>query len=294
MLHLAWIVPLTLLIFFFASPRYRGDIVESRIRRILAQGLERSRYTVLNDVVVPSGGGTIEIDHVVISKFGIFVIDSVYARGWISGTEVQERWKQYHLKKFTRFDNPVHRNRLQVQALESLLHFPGTVFHRIVVIGGHKGFKTEVPPKLVTPEKLIRYMRSKGEHALESDQVARALNGIESARLKPRGGFFVNRITALRLVLFLVLAGGIYLAFGEGIRGLYKNWSQQSEIRNNPKEFHPDGLRKTEQELWEDSLRCAWSPDTGRCACYEPDGTRADLEFEKCRELAERGSILRQ
>ena len=294
MLHLAWIVPLLLLIFYIASPRHRGDIAGSRVRRILAQGLEKNRYTVLNDITVPAGGGTVSIDHVVVSRFGIFVIESVHARGWISGTDVQDRWKRQHLGRTARFDNPVYRNRLQAQALEALLDFPGRVFHRIVVLTGHRGFRHETPLEVVEAERLIPAMRKKGEQLLTSEQAARALKGIEAGRLKTGGGFFVNRDALIRAFLLLVLAGGLYLAFGEDLRRVYDDWSLQSEMRDAPGDFHPDGRRKTERELWEDSLRCAYSPDTGRCSCYEPDGARADLDFEQCRELAERGSILRQ
>lgn len=294
MLHLAWIVPLLLLIFFLASPRYRGDIAESRVRRILAQGLEKNRYTILNDLVLPSGGGTIRIDHLVVSKFGIFVIESQNARGWVSGTEVQDRWKQYQLGRFTRFDNPVYRNRLQVQALESLLQFPGRAFHRVVVMVGQKGFKHDMPPNVIEPEKLIACLRKKAEHVLTAEQAARALKGIESARIEPRSGFFVNRLTLLRLLLLALLGAGIYLVFAEDFLRLKENWSRQSEMRSSPGDFHPDGRMKTERELWEDSLRCVYSADTGRCTCFEPEGARADVGLEKCRELAERGSILRQ
>lgn len=294
MLHLAWIVPLLLLVFFFASPRYRGDIAESRVRRILAQGLEKNRYTILNDVLVPAGGGTIQIDHVVVSKFGIFVIESHYAQGWVSGTEVQDRWKQYRFGRFTRFDNPVYRNRLQVQALESFLQFPGQAFHRVVVMVGQSGFKTDMPPNVLEAEKLIRYMRKKGQHLLTAEQAARALKEIESARLEPRRGSAARRITLFRWALVLAFAAGIYLAFADDFHRLHETWSLRSEIRSAPGDFHPDGRRKTEQELWEDSLRCAYSADSGRCTCYEPEGGRAEIGLEQCRELAERGSVLRQ
>lgn len=294
MLHLAWIVPLTLLLFFVVSPRYRGDIAESRVRRILAQGLERSRYTILNDVVVPAGGGTIAIDHVVVSKFGIFVIESVHAPGWVSGTAVQDRWKRKGLFGAARFENPVHLNRLQAEALATLLGFPQHVFHRMVVLSGHKGFKDETPLAVVEPGQLVRLMRKRSEQLLDAEQAARALREIESARLNSRGGFFVDRVFLVRVALLAVLAGGIYLVFGDALRGLYHQWSEQSVKKESPELFHPDGRRKTDLELWEDSLRCAWSPDTGRCACYEAEGKRVDMPAEQCRELAERGSVLRQ
>lgn len=294
MIHLAWILPLALLIVFLASPRYRGDVAGSRVRRILAQGLDRRHYTILDRVTVPFGGGAIDVDHVVVSKFGIFVIDSLQASGWVSGTEVQDRWKQSSLGRIRRFDNPVHRNQLQAQALSTLLQLPPRLFHRMVVICGHRGFKGDPPPAVVAPDKLIRRMRSKGEHLLESEQAARALAGIEAARLKPGGGFFVDRVAILKGVLVLALLVGLYLAFGDALKEYSAGLSEQSERRENPELFHSDGTPKTERELWEDALQCAYSSDTGRCACYESDGTRADLEFERCRELSERGSILKQ
>lgn len=294
MLHLAWIAPLLLLIFFFASPRYRGDIAESRVRRILAQGLEKNRYTILNDVLVPSGGGTIQIDHVVVSKFGIFVIESHYARGWVSGTEGQDRWKQQNFGRITRFDNPLYRTHLQTQALQSLLQFPGPVFHRVLVMVGQSGFKNDMPANVVEAEKLIRHMRMKGQQQLTGEQADRALKEIDSARIGSRHGHGNGRITLLRLALVLAFAAGIYLAFADVFQRLHEAWSLRSEIRSAPDDFHPDGRRKTQQELWEDSLRCAYSSDTERCVCFDPEGAPADIAFEQCRALSERGSILRQ
>ena len=294
MLHLAWIAPLLLLIFYLASPRYRGEIAERRVRRILAAGLDSRRYTILNDVVIPSGGGTIRIDHVVVSKFGIFVIESQYARGWVSGTDVQDRWKQHHLGRISRLENPIHRNRLQAEALAGLLGFPSLAFHRQVVLVGARGFKDQKPLNVVEPEKLIRYMRSKGEQRLDDEQAARALKGVEAGRVRQAGGLFANRSLIIRSLLVLLLLAGLYFAFGDRLAQMGEAWERSQARKASPGDFHADGTSKSEQELWEDALRCAWSEDTARCACYEPDGQRADLSFNRCRELAERGSILRQ
>lgn len=294
MLHLAWIAPLVLLIFYLASPRYRGEIAERRVRRILAAGLDSRRYTILNDVVIPSGGGTLRIDHVVVSKFGIFVIESQYARGWVSGTDVQDRWKQYYLGRFKRFENPIHRNRLQAEALARLLDFPSLAFHRQVVLVGVRGFKGQKPLNVVEPEKLIRYMRSKGEQRLDEQQAARALQGIEASRVRQAAGLFANRSLIIRISLVFLLLAGLYLSFGDSLEHLGEKWERSQAHKASPGDFHADGTPKSEQELWEDSLRCAWSEDTARCACYEPDGQMADLSIARCRELAERGSILRQ
>jgi hypothetical protein len=292
LLHLLWVLPLVLLIFFIASPRFRGDMAEARVRRILAAGLDRHHYTIINDLVIPFGGGTIHLDHVVVSKFGIFLIESHYARGWVSGSEFQERWKQYHLRRFTRFENPVHQNSLQREALQSLLGVPATKIHPIVVMVGQRGFKTAMPEKVLEPEKLIQYIRKKAHSLLDARQSAKALRLIEEGRFKPDREIAVGKWGLLRFGLLLALVAGGYVAFQDEIAKVKENMVARSERQASPELFRPDGSRKSEQEIWEDSLVCAWSSDTGRCACFEPDGTKASLEASKCRSLANRGSIL--
>jgi hypothetical protein len=294
LLHLAWIVPLVLLITFISSPRFRGDIAESRVRRLLASGLEKSRYTLINDLVVPSGGGTTRIDHVVVSKFGIFVIDSCYVRGWISGTAVQAQWRQHRWHGATRFDNPVHRNRLQVEALQRLMDYPASVFVPLVVLVGQKGFKSPPPQNVVGADRLLAFIRKKSRHELNAEQADRALQKIDAVRLSSPAGWAANRWKLLRALLFLVLLGGLWLAFRDDLTRLAADLDQAAERREAPELFHPDGTRKTERELWEDSLICAHSVDTGRCSCFEPGGGLADVSAETCRELAERGSILKR
>ncbi len=294
LLHLLWIVPLVLIIAFLLSPRFRGDIAESRTRRILAAGLQKSRYTILNDVELPAGGGTVHVDHIVVSRFGVFVIESQYASGMISGSEFQDRWKQEVWGRARRMENPMHQNALQAETLGRLLGMPQTKIHRVVVLTGHRGMRKPGPDHLVPAEQLIRYIRKKGTHVLEPEQADRVLKAIEEARVNPAGRLRISRWTLLNLLLFIVLLTGIWLAFGDEIRKVQQTWSERQEQRESPDLFHPDGSRKTERELWEDSLICAWSEDTGRCSCYEPDGDRADIELSKCRSLAERGSILKQ
>jgi hypothetical protein len=264
------------------------------VRRILRSGLEKSRYTVLNDIELPSGGGSVHIDHVVVSRAGIFAIESQHAQGWISGTEVQDRWRQHHLRRTTRFDNPLHRNTLQAEALQRLLDLPASRVHRIVVLVGHKGFKTAMPPNLLQPEKLIAFMRRQSAPLLSADRADAALKAIEDARIRTREGLPVRPLAVIQLSLVVVLCLGSYLAFRDEISALRIELARQQEIKEAPEKFHPDGRRKTEREIWEDSLVCAYSPDTGRCTCLQRDGTRARLADDECRALAERGSVLNQ
>ena len=293
-LHFLWLIPLILLIAYLGSPRFKGTMGEARVGRLLAVMLESNRYTVFNKVIIPSNGGTVQIDHVVISKFGIFVIETVFVRGWISGAEFQDRWKQHRFKNSTQFPNPMHQNHMNVQALARLLQLPESRFRSVVVFMGHRGFKKSMPFNVLPAEKLISYIRKRTENILAEDQARQALKGLEQARLSSRRGLLADPWVLLRLALIIVLMAGAWAAFHVELGQLINAMKKRSEMRSSPEKFHPDGQPKTEQELWQDSLICAWSVDSERCSCYEPGGSKVDLDPEKCRSLAEKGSILKQ
>jgi restriction system protein len=293
-LHLIWIVPLVLIIAFISSPRFRGDIAESRTRRVLANGLEKSRYTIFNDIILPAGGGTIHLDHVVVSRFGVFAIESQYARGRVSGGEFQDRWKEIHWGRTRRFDNPMHKNRVQAEVLGRLLNLPSAKIRPVVALTGQNSIEKGMPHNLVQVEKLIEFFRKQGTHVLEPDQAERLRKAVEDIRVHPRGPVNFSYRGLLIGALILILMMGIWLSFRQELLALFQTVSQNREMQQAPEFFHQDGSRKSQQEIWEDSLICARSEDTGRCACYEPGGDRVEIDEAQCRSLAERGSILKQ
>ena len=193
LLHLIWIVPLFVLLAYLSSPRFRGDIAERRVRRILAQGLESSRYTVLNDIVVPVGGGTIGIDHVIVSRFGIFVIESVHLPGHVHATQQMAQWKRRRFGRTVKFDNPHHTNQVQADALGGVLGMSARYMHTFVVCDGADTIKGDPPANLVRPERLVREIRRRGQLLLEPEQTARALKDIRDAHIETRRGFLKAR-----------------------------------------------------------------------------------------------------
>lgn len=294
LIHLLWIVPLALMVSYIGSPRFLGTIGASRVKRILDSALEKNRYTILHDLILPAGGGTIHVDHLVISRFGICVIDSIYRPGWISGTEVQARWRQKYWGKTMTFDNPVHTNYLKVQALERLIQLPNSRFHPMVAWSGHQGFKNSMPAGVLDAQHLVSRIRSFGRELLTAEEVNKALLCIRNSILKP--GLFgpVGRWKLFRLFLLVVLVAAFLLTYRDQLEKLVAGMQRQADMRMMPGKFHRDGQPKTELELWEDSLICAYSSELDRCSCYEPGGKKADIRAARCQQLAERGSILKQ
>lgn len=102
------------------KPTVKGSIGEWQVKCRL-KGLNEEEYIVLHDLLLPYEEGTTQIDHVVISTVGIFVIETKNYKGWIFGKERQKYWKQVIYKKKYNFLNPVMQNFAHLTAIQSLL-----------------------------------------------------------------------------------------------------------------------------------------------------------------------------
>lgn len=84
---------------WFNSPVQKGKRGEGIINFSMKLHLDSNVYHLIPDVTLADGKGTTQIDHIVVSMFGIFVIETKNMKGWIYGNENQRRWTQVNYKK---------------------------------------------------------------------------------------------------------------------------------------------------------------------------------------------------
>ena len=63
------------------------NIGEVLVRKVLTNNLARGSWHLLNNVTLQLENGTTQIDHVLVSRFGVFVIETKHYKGWIFGDE---------------------------------------------------------------------------------------------------------------------------------------------------------------------------------------------------------------
>ncbi len=118
----------------------RGEL---RVSKILRR-LPKEDFVPLSDIMIrKQDGGTSQIDHVVLSEYGIFVIETKNYKGWIFGNEAAEQWMQVIFESKHPFINPVKQNWGHVRALKGLLssRFPDIKYFPIVVFAGSATLK---------------------------------------------------------------------------------------------------------------------------------------------------------
>jgi len=56
-------------------------------------------YHAIHNVTLPTPDGTTQIDHIVVSRYGIFVVETKNMKGWIFGGQNQNNWTQKLYRK---------------------------------------------------------------------------------------------------------------------------------------------------------------------------------------------------
>ena len=143
------IIFILLVLFGLFKPKLHGHIGELAVRYRLSK-LDPAKYAVINNIIVVNEGESSEIDHVVVSSFGVFVIETKDYSGKIYGHEKGPYWKQYLKKSEFEFRNPVRQNYGHVMALKKVLpDCPQDAFIPVVVFTGDAKLKISTPTATV-------------------------------------------------------------------------------------------------------------------------------------------------
>lgn len=178
-----WLIPLFLFVALFRLPFVKGYIGELIVRLAGNVMLHRDQYHRHHNVTLMMEDGTTQIDHLYVSKFGVFVVETKNLRGWIFGTEKQSNWTQKIYKNKYKFQNPLRQNFRHVLAVKEFLQVKDCAVHSVVAFVGDCQLKTKVPSNVTKGIDCIRYIKSKDVEVLTSDEVERINSEIELKKL---------------------------------------------------------------------------------------------------------------
>lgn len=103
------------------APQIKGYWGEKHVAKVL-DSLPKEQYQAINNVLMKKGDGeTAQIDHIVVSNYGVFVIETKNYSGSITGSEHAQQWTKYMGKKKYKFQNPIRQNYGHVKTLEKVL-----------------------------------------------------------------------------------------------------------------------------------------------------------------------------
>jgi hypothetical protein len=141
-------------------------------------------WHLLNNVTLKLEKGTTQIDHVLISRFGVFVIETKHYKGWIFGDGKSKSWTQVLFHRKHRFQNPIQQNYKHVKAVQAALDFisPEQVIG-LVVFTGESTFKTTPPAGVHTLRSLVTYLQGQKIEVLTENRMQFCVGRLECTRL---------------------------------------------------------------------------------------------------------------
>ena len=168
--------------------RYRTSTFQNRGEALVSRELQSNfngpDYHLLNHITLKLKDGTMQIDHILVSRFGVFVIETKHYNGWIFANAKQATWTQVLYRQKFKFQNPIFQNMRHVEAVKNILDFlPSSCVQSLVVFTGNAKFKTDIPPGVFTASELIKYLRNHVDEAMSVNRLQFCVGRIETARL---------------------------------------------------------------------------------------------------------------
>ena len=185
---LLWLlVPLAALLGYVAG-RYQAaqfqNEGEALVRAAIGDALVGKAWHLLNNITLPVEDGTTQVDHILVSRYGIFVIETKHYKGWVFGDAHSRQWTQVLFKRKHRFQNPLHQNYKHVKAIQSLLEFlPPNHVESLVVFTGEAEFKSKKPEGVHSLDSMLIHLKSYDVEIITENRMQFCVGRLECQRL---------------------------------------------------------------------------------------------------------------
>lgn len=157
-----------------------GDYGEHRMAAYL-EDLPCEVYRVYNDILIRDGDYTTQVDHVIISRYGVFVIETKNIHGKIYGTGNSEYWSQYlpdqgykrygYTQKHT-VRNPLWQNAGHIKWLRRLVFGNDVPIYGIVVFPTEADLYINAEQPVLNMWDVVAYIKSIRDIVLSEEQMS--------------------------------------------------------------------------------------------------------------------------
>lgn len=156
----------------------RGRVGESVINRLLVT-LNPRKYILIKGVLLPTLVGNVEVDHVIVSTYGIFVVEALDWGGRVEGLKNDLVWRHLDSSgKELAPTNPMIHNAVNMVALQELLGLGFDDFIPILAFISAVDLDIEVDIEVANINNLIKKIKSHRNKRFTRKQVLYLVNEI--------------------------------------------------------------------------------------------------------------------
>ena len=164
-----------IIIYVFFYPKVVGWFGEHWTKQALKK-LPKD-YIVLNNILIKTGSTTHQIDHIIVSKYGIFVIETKQYNGYITGSKYDEKWVRHIGKGKIYYPNPIRQNYGHIKALNSVLNIDEKDMFNIVCIPSTAKLRIKHDGEVTRNYDIVKTIKSHDKEILPSyKEVVKLIN----------------------------------------------------------------------------------------------------------------------
>lgn len=161
--------------------RKKINLGEEKVNNVLNK---LSGYKLLSDIMIKRDIATSQIDHILIGKKGIFVIETKDYSGLIYGEEYSKYWTQIINRNKNQFYNPISQNYGHVKALEEYLHKKDIFISLIVFTDKSKLKKVKTETPVIQLKKLKKFIkRYSSDIKISKEEIGEIYNLVKRANI---------------------------------------------------------------------------------------------------------------
>lgn len=160
--------------------KIKGIIGEKKLSSLL-MFLDKNVYHTYNNLYIETSRGTSQIDHVVVSQFGIFVIETKSYKGNIYGSFKSDKWTQNIWGNKYSMPNPIRQNKAHIYALKSILpNYAQLGSVSIIAFSSSASLyvTTDDDTKIIYIHNILSTIKSYNNIVFSSEQVEEICNAI--------------------------------------------------------------------------------------------------------------------
>ena len=157
-----------------------GEYGERRVSSYL-EDLPCEDYRVYNDLLIRDGNYTTQVDHIIISRYGVFVLETKNVHGKVYGSGNSEYWKQYLPDRGYRrhgytqehqLRNPLWQNAGHIKSLRRLVFGNDIPIYGVVVFPQETGLFVEAEQPVLRMWDVVPYIKQYHEEVLSAEQMS--------------------------------------------------------------------------------------------------------------------------
>lgn len=83
-----YLIPIGIVVVIFKSSWFKDVIGEFVVNLSAKLMLDKNKYHLIKNVTLPTEDGSTQIDHIIVSIYGVFVVETKNMKGWIFGNPI--------------------------------------------------------------------------------------------------------------------------------------------------------------------------------------------------------------